>query len=778
MKKLFDIIRDEDCTRCGLYKEAQLTCLVGDGPYPAEIMLIGEAPGWREEDLRKPFSGKAGKLLDKILASIGLDRENLFISNAVRCRPLENRTPRIKEIEACRYFLDKEIKYVKPKKIIAMGKSAILGLYEDKNFKIETMRGKIFEYKGIKVYSTYHPAAALRRPFLTKVIRKDLKNYILGVTNGNEKPVKYKDINDKNEIDIWSKVAIDLEWDIPTSAVRTMALCPVARKAYFIESPFRFKPQIMNLLEDSYSLKIGHNLKSDLKVCLKEGYIREKYLPDNNFFCTMIASNVLDENYLQKDLEHLATMNTSMERWKTEEDFGSIKKLRIRNLKDADAAKRLYNVFSKKIVNEHLEIPFRIDIDMMKVLVSAESHGIKIDTKELNDLDFELTKKIKKMASDIPANPGSNKQLTEYFNSIKIRSPENTGKGIQSWGKETLLKLSNELEGKRKEAVDAIINYKKLFGIKSKFLDNLSKFLDSEDMVHPVFNQVKAIGEESGDEEGTVTGRLSCKDPPLQTIPRDRESLPREINPRRLFIPVDPKGFILTGDYEQIEVRTLAHESGDEALIEYLKKGDIHRAIASEVLEKPPDKVTKDERKNAKKVTFGIIYLISAYGLALRLGCSKDKAAKYIRNFYKAFPETENWQSSAESEIIKNQQIPNMFMRLRRLPGATNETAIGRSLIRQGVNFPNQGGAVDIVKIAMFKIFRDLIKEGARSRIFENVHDELGICGYHGEEKAVVKIVKSRMENPGLEEFGVKLKVPLKVKLSIGPNWLEVKEIN
>jgi len=778
MKKLFDIIRDEDCTRCGLYKEAQLTCLVGDGLYPAEIMLIGEAPGWREEDLRKPFSGKAGKLLDKILVSIGLDRENLFISNAVRCRPTDNRTPKIKEIEACRYFLDKEIKYVKPKKIIAMGKSAILGLYGDKDFKIETMRGKVFEYKGIKVYSTYHPAAALRRPFLTKVIRKDLKNYILGVVNGNGKPVKYKDITTESQFDWPPKVAIDLEWDIPTRVVRTMAFSPAAREAYFVESPERYKNSIRNFLENSSYLKIGHNLKSDLKICLKEGYIREKYLPDNDFFCTMIASNVLDENYLQKDLEHLATMNTSMERWKTEEDFESIKKLRIRNLKDADATKRLYNVFSKKITNEHLEIPFKIDMDMMKVLISAEVHGIKIDTKELNDLDFELTKKIKKMAANIPANPGSNKQLTEYFNFMKIRSPENTGKGVQSWGKEILLKLSGELEGKRKGAVDAVIEYKKLFGIKSKFLDNLSKFLDSEDMVHPVFNQVKAIGAESGDEEGTVTGRLSCKDPPLQTIPRDREDLPREINPRRLFVPVDPKGFILTGDYEQIEVRTLAHESGDKALIEYLKKGDIHRAIAAEVLEKPPDKVTKDERKNAKKVTFGIIYLISAYGLALRLGCSKEKAAKYIQNFYKAFPGTEDWQSSSESEIITNQQIVNMFGRVRRLPGATNETAIGRSLIRQGVNFPNQGGAVDIVKVAMFKIFRDLIKEGARSRIFENVHDEIGVCGYPEEEKDVIKIVKKRMENPGLEEYGVKLKVPLRAKLSIGPNWLEVKEIN
>lgn len=741
-------------------------------------MLIGEAPGWREEDLRKPFSGKAGKLLDKILASIKLDRETLFISNIVHCRPPDNRTPKMKEIEACRYFLDKEIKYVKPKKIIAMGKSAILGFYGDKDFTIESMRGKIFEYKGIKVYSTYHPAAALRRPFLTKVIRKDLMNYILGVTNGNGKPVKYKDVTTKSLVDWPSKVAIDLEWDIPTGAIRTMAFSPSARESYFIEFPGRYKDPIRDFLENPSYLKIGHNLKSDLKTCLKEGFIREKYLPGNNFFCTMIASNVLDENYFQKDLEHLATMYTSMERWKTDEDFGDIKKLRIRNLKDADAAKRLHNVFSKKIIKEHLEIPFKIDMDMMKVLVSAEVHGIKIDTKQLNDLDFELTKKIKKMAADIPANPGSNKQLTEYFNSMKIRSPENTEKGAQSWGKDTLLKLSNELEGRRKEAVDAVIQYKKLFGIKSKFLDNLSKFLDSEDMVHPVFNQVKAIGDESGDEEGTVTGRLSCKNPPLQTIPRDREDLPKEINPRRLFIPVEPKGFILTGDYEQIEVRTLAHESGDEALIEYLKKGDIHRAIASEVLEKSPDKVTKDERKNAKKVTFGIIYLISAYGLALKLGCSKEKAAKYIRNFYKAFPQTEDWQSSAESEIITNQQIANMFGRIRRLPGATNETAIGRSLIRQGVNFPNQGGAVDIAKIAMFKVFCDFIKLGARSRIFANVHDEIAICGYPGEEKDAIKVLRSRMENPGLEEYGVKLKVPLKAKLSIGPNWLEVKEIN
>lgn len=210
-KKLWDILRDPDCQRCDLFESAQSPCLVGDGPYPTDVMLIGEAPGYREDDIRKPFSGRAGELLDDILEGINLDRKEIFITNVVHCRPPENKTPNKKQIEACFHFLQEEIKYVKPKTIVLMGRIAAIGLLKDSDSKIEELRKKTFKYNGSKVFVTYHPAAALRRPFLTKVIHTDLKKYLFGETI-SDKPVDYRDIESPEDFKLFKEgFAIDLE---------------------------------------------------------------------------------------------------------------------------------------------------------------------------------------------------------------------------------------------------------------------------------------------------------------------------------------------------------------------------------------------------------------------------------------------------------------------------------------------------------------------------------------------------------------------------------------
>lgn len=782
MKKLWDTVRDANCTRCDLWENAQCVCLVGDGPFPADWMFIGEAPGFREDDIRKPFSGRAGDLLDHIFEGIGVERSEVYISNAVHCRPPENKKPNKKQIESCFYFLEKEIECVKPKKIILMGRVAVIGLLGDSESTIEELRKKTFEYGKSKVYVTYHPAAALRRPFLTKVIHTDFKKYLFGGVV-NDKPVDYSDIKSKEDFKLFKGgFAIDLETEglnFVKDSTLSMSFSPKARKSYFTANLLKYKPEIKRLMDDPKIHKEAHNLKFDLKFSLSEGFISEESLPRNNFFCSMIAFNVLDENYLQKDLEHVATMLTSMAPWKSDDDFMFPAKLRLRNLKDADAHRRLYNIFSKRLEKENLWNAFKIDMDMMKVLVSSEYRGIKIDQRELNDLDYHLIKEIDKLGKNIPVDkPNSNQQLSKYFKSLGIKSYKQTDGGGPSWDKEVLEKLSNSLEGKQKQAISDLLRWKQLFGIKSKFIDNLREFIDHEGIVHPTFNQVKAFDTESGDEEGTFTGRLSCKNPNLQQIPRDREDLSREINPRRLFVPIHRGGFILTGDYNQIEIRMAAHLAKDENLIRLLNRGvDIHRLIAAEVLKKDPKKITNDERKSIKKVVFGILYLISAWGLSSKLGCSEDQAARYIRFFFRAFPAQEDYISDAESYIVINQEIANIFGRKRRLPGATNKSPQGRTMIRQGVNFTNQGSSVDVVKIAMFKIFCDIIEGGYKSRIFANVHDEIALSGYPGEEDKMIKIFKERMKNPGLEEYKVKLLVSLESKIQIGPNWLDTKEV-
>lgn len=778
---LWEKIRNSGCRRCGLWRTAQSVCLIGRGPVPCDVMMVGEAPGFREDDVKKPFAGRAGRLLDRILDKVGISRDKIYITNVVHCRPPNNRKPTNEEINSCMYYLNKEIECVKPKKIILLGEVAAHSVLNTKS-SIRELRGNFFDLEnlGMTAFVTYHPAAALRRPFLVNIITMDFKKSLLEGFN-KDKEVVYKDIDKNFNFDILKNgFAFDLETDgldFVENRILSISFSPKKGYSYFTKDIIKSKIKL--LMDDQSIEKQGFNLKFDLKFCLKNGLISESTLPNNKFFCSMIAFNIFDENFLKKDLETVATMFTSMSKWKTDYDFSDEERLRLRNLKDADAHRRLYNVFKKKLENDpSLKIPFKIDMDMMKVLVSAEYNGIKINVKELNVMSVKLEKKIDKLNLLIPINPNSNARITEYFKKLGIKSPKVTDKGSPSWSKDVLEKLSSELTGKKKDIVDNILNFREIFGIKTKFLDNLSKFIDSENKVHPVFNQVKSFENGSKDEQGTFTGRLSCKNPNLQQIPRDRENLPKELNPRRLFIPSHPEGFILSADYNQIEVRMAAHLANDSKLIKFLKGGeDVHRMVASMFYKKNPSEVTQDERKNVKKIVFGVIYMISPKGLAQNLGITISEAETYINRFFSMFPEQEEYILDTESKIITNGEISNIFGRRRRLPGATKLTPEGRTLIRQGVNFTNQSSSVDIVKIAAFRIFSEIIERGLKSRIFASVHDSIDIDGYPGEEDELTKIVKNNMENPNLEEYGVSLRVPLKASVKIGPNWLELNDV-
>lgn len=779
---LFEKLRNKDCKKCSLYKTAEFVCLIGDGKVPSDIVLVGEAPGHREEEFRRPFSGRAGKLLDSILNQLKIKREDIFITNVVKCKPPGNRTPTDEEIVSCSGYLKEELKYVKPKKIILMGETAVRGVLGIKD-KIARLRKKTFKLKNEDtiIAVTYHPAAALRRPFLVNILLTDLKRHLISSTLYCQEDVNYRDI-ELSDFDSIKSFAIDLETDgldFMKNEILCISMSVKSRSAFFISKDkiSKYKKLILKLMDDPKVRKQGHNLKFDLKFMLRNNLITEKSLPKNNFFCSMIASNIIDENYLNRNLEHLSTTFLGMNPWKTDDDFNSFEKLRRRNLIDADAHRRLYIYFKDKIKKENLFNPFKIDMNMLKVLVSAEYWGVKIDLKELNSLDSRMEKLIQKLSNEIPINPNSNKQLSEYFSKNGISGIKRTEKGEWSWSKSSLEELINRVEGKERKMVEKILEFRKYSGIKSKFLDNLRNYIGPDGKVHPNFNQVK-FSEGGSKEIGTFTGRLSCRDPNLQQIPRDREDLPKEINPRKLFIPSHPDGFIITADYNQIEVRMAAHLASDTKLIDFLERGeDIHRLIASEIFGKPKDKVTKDERKAAKSVVFGILYMITPVGLAKNLNISVNEARDYIDKFFKAFPCQKDYIDEIEGSIITNHETANIFGRKRRLPGATLLTPEGRTAIRQGVNFRNQSSAVDIVKIAAFRIYSEIIEEDMKSRIFASVHDSIDLDVYPGEENKIIDIIKKNMINPRLEEFGVNLKVPLEVSIQIGKNWLEVVKI-
>ncbi|MCR2047944.1 DNA polymerase I [Acetatifactor muris] len=496
-----------------------------------------------------------------------------------------------------------------------------------------------------------------------------------------------------------------------------------------------------------------------------------RYLKKDNtdrYFDILIAAYLLNPLKSDYDLETIASEHLKMIIPGRVESFGK-KKLTeaAAELPDKFAEYCCYgayvsaaaaDVLEKKLAETGMDKLMReMEMPLSLVLYDMEREGVEVRREELKAYGDALVAGIEELEKAIHSQTGvefninSPKQLGEVlFDTMKLPGGKKTKTGY-STAADVLEKLAQEAP-----VVKDILEYRQLTKLKSTYADGLAAYIGEDQRIHTNFNQTI-----------TATGRISSTEPNLQNIPM-RMELGRRI--RKVFVPKEGCIF-MDADYSQIELRVLAHMSGDEQLIEaYHMDQDIHRITAAKVFHTPFEEVTDLQRRNAKAVNFGIVYGISSFGLSQDLSISKKEAAEYIEQYFATYPGVKEFLDRLVSDAKAKGYITTMFGRRRPIPELSSSNFMQRSFgERVAMNSPIQGSAADIIKIAMIAVWKALREQGLKSRLILQVHDELVIETYREEEDQVRQILTEKMIN------AAELAVMLEVDLHTGENWYEAK---
>ena len=522
-----------------------------------------------------------------------------------------------------------------------------------------------------------------------------------------------------------------------------------------------FKPAY----ESERILKVGQNIKSDIEVLSHYGVeVRGR------MFDTMIAHYLLQPE-LRHNMDYMAEVYLNYKTIHIEELIGPKGKQQanMRDLppgeiyeyaaEDADITLRLKNVLEPKLKEVNAERLFwDIEMPLVNVLADMELTGVRLDTEALRETSQGLGKRLEELEQRIYQQAGhsfniaSPKQVGDVlFDEMKlVEKPRKTKKGQFVTSEEVL----QQLRGKAPIVAD-ILDYRGLRKLLSTYIEALPKLVNPKTgHIHTSFNQTI-----------TATGRLSSSDPNLQNIPvRDDDG--KEI--RRCFIPEEGCLFF-SADYSQIELRIMAHLSGDEHMIASFNGGhDIHAATAARIWHKPIEEVTPDERKKAKQANFGIIYGITTFGLAQRMSISNNEAKSLIDGYFATFPKVQEFMEKAKESAREKGYAETLYHRRRYLPDINSQNATVRGFAeRNAINAPIQGSEADIIKVAMIRIHDRFRREGIRSKMILQVHDELNFSVLPEEKELVERVVIEEMQG------ACQLSVPLTADAGWGSNWLE-----
>ncbi len=523
--------------------------------------------------------------------------------------------------------------------------------------------------------------------------------------------------------------------------------------------------EFRGVLTDETTLKIGQNIKYDYLIL--QNYGVELGGP---MFDTMIAHYLLQPE-LNHGMDYLAEVYLKYDTIKIESLIGPRGRgqKNMRDLEpsaicdyaceDADVTLRLKNILEKELVTAGADRLFHdIEMPLVRVLAYMERNGARISTDTLQETSRYFTERLQQIEHDIydlagfTFNIASPKQVGEVlFERIKIvEKAKKTKSGQYSTSEEVL-------EGLRTKhpIVEKILEHRGLKKLLSTYVDALPALINpATGKIHTSFNQTV-----------TATGRLSSSNPNLQNIPIRNED-GKEI--RRAFIP-EPGCEFFSADYSQIELRIMAHLSGDENLIEAFRSGeDIHAATAAKIYHVPIEEVTREQRSRAKTANFGIIYGISVFGLAERMNVSRGEAKELIENYFATYSGVKRYMDESIEVAREKGYIETILHRKRYLPDINSHNSVVRGYAeRNAINAPIQGSAADIIKIAMIEIYRRFRTEGLRSTMMLQVHDELNFSVYPEEKERVQSIVIEAMES------AYQMQVPLRADFGWGANWLE-----
>lgn len=522
-----------------------------------------------------------------------------------------------------------------------------------------------------------------------------------------------------------------------------------------------FKP----LYESPGIIKVGQNIKYDLEVLASYGITLAGDMWD-----TMIAHYLIQPE-LRHNMDYMAEVYLNYKTVHIEELIGPKGKNQrsMRSLppaevyeyacEDADITLQLKNALEPRLKEAGVEKLFHeIEMPLVRVLAAMEMNGVRIDTGSLAETSQELTRRMQELEKEIHAlageefNIASPKQVGDIlFGKMQItEKPKKTKTGQYVTSEEVLQSLRQ-----KSPIVDKILQHRGLKKLLGTYVDALPKLINRKTgHIHTSFNQTI-----------TSTGRLSSSDPNLQNIPVRGED-GKEI--RKAFIPDDGCLFF-SADYSQIELRVMAHLSGDENMARVFREGhDLHAATAATIYRKDIRDVTRDERTKSKRANFGIIYGITVFGLAERLDIERSEAKQLIDGFFETFPKVHDYMEHSKQVARAQGYAETVFHRRRYLPDINSRNAVVRNYAeRNAINAPIQGSAADIIKVAMIRIHRRFSELGLKSKMILQVHDELNFSVFPEEKETVEKIVIGEMQN------AYQLSVPLIADCGWGANWLE-----
>jgi len=748
-------------------------------------MICGEAPGAREDEEHRAFVGAAGKLLDELLEEAGLDRESVYITNAAKCRPPDNRTPTRKEIKTCaEQYLIRELSVVRPAFTLALGNSALQALTGRSG--ITKHRGKTHKSRlhDTPVFATYHPAAALRNPRLEPEVRADFARFGRIVRGVDETPkTKVRIIRTTKQLR-WLLRELGqaevISYDIETTGIQewadgarivTISFTWRAGEAAVVplhhnESPWRDPDRVLAHLKPALEQRrckyVAHNGKFDARWLARNGVFV------NQTFDTMLAAHLLDENRA-KSLEVLSNLLLGTGKKDDNLDKSNLyneplRKVCIYNGYDTDLTLRIYEILRKQLQEEpRLARVFqKLMMPASNALTKVERAGIHVAEENLEDAWIQATTALTKLEKFMAKHGGegvnynSPKQLAVWlFEELELPILERTKTDAPSTNESVLQRLQKE-----HPVPKALLKWRKWNKRLTTYLRPWSSLRDSTSRIHPNYNLF-----------GTVTGRLSSSSPNLQQVPRDPVM--------RGCLGAAPGYVFVEADYSQVELRIAAMLARERRMLRRFMAGeDIHLGTAVDILGKRPEDIDSEERKKAKAVNFGFLYGMGAPKFTTYardnydVDVSREEAEETRRRFFETYPALVPWHDRQRRLAERYGRVYSPIGRIRHLPDVrSRDKEVRAEALRQAINSPVQSLASDLMLLSLVRL--DKMWDYRTARIVGSVHDSILFeVGAHDLAEACATI-KAVMEDLGevKRKFGLDITVPIEVEIKVGQYW-------
>ncbi len=803
------------CTACELYTLAQHPCMQGVGPVPAKVMIVGEAPGAQEDLYGKPFVGASGEKLRNALKDVGINLDECYITNAVKCRPPMNATPNIKQIKACKPHLDAEIEAVKPEIIVAVGGIALkaFGIKQG----ITSVRGTVLDYNGIKVFPILHPAFILRQPQRERTFKADLA-YLAREIQGKHRAtdegiprtlVTTIDDLERMEADLLAKdtyaIGYDIETDYEETSNRIILLGlgkldknEKVTHVYAIpwEHParsesalplHRIQETVEKILEPKRPMKVAQNAYR-----FDNRHIRKRGIKPYLGYDLLLGAYLLDENS-PHDLEFQAMTLLGSENWKSDVKYSvnyPLSKLAEYNFKDVirmlqivpiqrrllASDKGLAKVFSyilmpaARMLEDVQEYGCWVDpvkFQETKTMLEAEKEAkyeellaticeaVRERLPNIEDVDKKALAEEQLAAGYSGFNPGSPKQVGELlFGVLGLDILKRTEAGAPSTNGDILTMLNHPV-------AQAIVEWRKVAKLLSGYIHPWEEYLASspDGRFHPTFKV-----------HATVTGRLAATDPAIQTVPRESSV--------RSIITAPPGWVLVEADYSQIELRVACSIAQEPTMIQAFNEGqDLHSLTARDVVLGDPNAVvTKKERQDAKAINFGFLFCMSArgfrdYALANYGVSLTQKEAELRRHrYFQKYDGLSVWHRETKAIVRRDKQVRSPLGRIRRFPGINEVDKVMRSeMEREAINFTVQSTASDICLLAGIKLHKLLPQD--KAHIVNFVHDAILFEVKEEYLDETIKTIHSVMTDMDtvLSDFAWCPSVPMEIEVKVGP---------